>query len=47
MPAKTEYAPVAVLAGVHYDNASKEEMLQVAEISNVLLEHGIRKLQSV
>lgn len=39
--------PVVVSAGIHYDNASKEEILQVVEISNVLLGIGIRKLQSI
>lgn len=39
--------PVVVSAGIHYDNASKEEILQVVEISNVLLGIGIQKLQSI
>lgn len=39
--------PVVVSAGIHYDNASKEEILQVVEISNILLGIGIQKLQSI
>ena len=44
---KAASRPVVVSAGIHYDNASKEEILQVVEISNVLLGIGIRKLQSI
>ena len=44
---KAVNCPVVVSAGIHYDNASKKEILQVVEISNVLLEMGTSKLQSV
>ena len=44
---KVASRPVVVSAGIHYDNASKEEILQVVEISNVLLRIGSRKLQSI
>lgn len=44
---KAVNCPVVVSAGIHYDNASKKEILQVVEISNVLLEMGTSKLRSV
>ena len=41
---KAVNCPVAVSAGVHYDNASKEEILQIVQLCGELLREGCSKI---
>lgn len=42
--ANSGYAPAVVSAGIHYDNATKEEIMQVITICDLLLEETMKKL---
>lgn len=42
--AKIVNCPVVVTAGVHYDNASKEEILQIVRLCRELLQEGISQI---
>ena len=42
--AKAGCAPTVVSAGVHYDNASKEEIVQIVQLCNELLKDMLDKV---
>lgn len=42
--AKAGHAPAVVSAGVHYDNASKEEIVQIIQLCYELLKNMLDKL---
>lgn len=44
--AKNGHIPAVVLAGVHYDNASKEEIVQIMEWCKKLLTECLKRLAS-
>ena len=45
--AKVGYTPAVVSAGVHYDNAGKEEIVQIVNLCRELLEEVLNQLQNL